>query len=248
MGLLSKIGWTDHTWNMTWGCSKVPGDPACEHCYAESYAKMRGFDVWGDDKVRRLLSENNWKQPLRWNEKARAARKHAFVFTSSMADVYEERPEYYGLRRRHYELMCATPWLIWLVLTKRPQRAKQYWRNLAVPDNMWLGVTAVTQKWADVRLPVAQAVGAPVTFLSAEPLMEPLALKRHLDKGLGWVIVGGESGGRRREMDIAWVRDIADQCKRANVPLYVKQDSAFRPEQQGRIPDDLWALKGRPAP
>ena len=49
----SAIEWTGHTFNPWWGCTKV--SPACDHCYAEAWAKRTGFDVWGADAPRRRL-------------------------------------------------------------------------------------------------------------------------------------------------------------------------------------------------
>jgi protein gp37 len=63
---------------------------------------------------------------------------------------------------------------------------------------------------------------------------------------LDWVIVGGESGPKRRPMEMRGLHDIGRQCRRAGTPLFVKQDSAYRPGQQGRIDDELWAEKNWP--
>lgn len=48
--------------------------------------------------------------------------------------------------------------------------------------------------------------------------------------GLDWVIVGGESGPGARPCDLRWVRSIVDQCKSADVAVFVKQLGA-RPQQ-----------------
>lgn len=61
-----------------------------------------------------------------------------------------------------------------------------------------------------------------------------------------WVIVGGESGSKRRPSEVAWYESIAAQCSSARVPLYVKQDTAFKAGQQGRLSDALWARKEFP--
>jgi protein gp37 len=61
-----------------------------------------------------------------------------------------------------------------------------------------------------------------------------------------WVIAGGESGPGHRPMEMAWLESIANQCRMASIPLYVKQDSGPRAGQQGRIPDGIWALKQFP--
>jgi protein gp37 len=40
---------------------------------------------------------------------------------------------------------------------------------------------------------------------------------------IDWVIIGCESGPKRRECKIEWVRDIVEQCQTAEVPVFVKQ-------------------------
>ena len=41
----TKIEWADHTFNPWTGCTKV--SPACDHCYAEGWAKRSGHVKWG---------------------------------------------------------------------------------------------------------------------------------------------------------------------------------------------------------
>jgi protein gp37 len=63
---------------------------------------------------------------------------------------------------------------------------------------------------------------------------------------IDWVVLGLESGPHRRDAGVDALIDAARQCLAANVPCFVKQDCALRPGQQGRIPDDIWALKQFP--
>lgn len=138
------------------------------------------------------------------------------------------------------------------------------WRAGHSPRNVWIGVSVEDQKRADDRIPVLLMMPAAVRFLSVEPLLKPitfdlggnanwhfncltgkqgwLSVNRHVD----WVIVGGESGPNRRDCGVGAIIDVADQCKAAGVPVFVKQDSALKPGQQGRIPDDIWAIKEFP--
>ena len=55
--------------------------------------------------------------------------------------------------------------------------------------------------------------------------------------GLAWAIVGGESGARRRPMALPWLLRVVSQCHAASIPIWIKQDAAFKDGQQGRIPD-----------
>jgi hypothetical protein len=65
-------------------------------------------------------------------------------------------------------------------------------------------------------------------------------------RGVDWIVIGGESGPRARLLDLAWVQSVVGQCRAAVVACFVKQDSGRRPGLQGRLPDDLWAVKQFP--
>ena len=91
MGKDSEIEWTHHTFNPWWGCSKV--SPACKNCYAETWAKRVGQNVWGEGSERRFFGEKHWGEPLIWNRAAEAAKQRARVFCASMADVFEDRSD-----------------------------------------------------------------------------------------------------------------------------------------------------------
>jgi protein gp37 len=71
-----------------------------------------------------------------------------------------------------------------------------------------------------------------VRFLSVEPLLEDLG---PLDlSGIGWVIVGGESGHGARSMGPDWVRSIRDQCHSTGVPFFFKQWGGVFKKRNGR--------------
>src|SRR5688572_9500335 len=168
----SKIEWTHHTFNPWWGCTKV--SPGCKHCYAESWARRTGREIWGPRADRRELSEAYWRQQLAWNAVARRSGKRTRLFCASMADVFEDRRDLDGKRDRLWPLIEATPDLDWLLLTKRPQNMRRLAPWKAWPRNVWAGTTAENQKWAQKRIPELLEVPAVVHFISAEPLLGPL--------------------------------------------------------------------------
>lgn len=98
-------------------------------------------------------------------------------------------------------------------------------------SNVWLGVSVEDQKTADARIPFLIATPAAVRFISYEPALGPLDLEElplgTLDDGenpgIDWVICGGESGHGARPFNLQWARDVVQQCKAANVPVFVKQ-------------------------
>lgn len=184
----TAIEWADRTFNPWIGCTKV--SPACDHCYAESWARRTGQpQLWQGE--RRRTTASNWQQPLKWNRKAEQTGRRDRVFCASLADVFDNQvpPEW---RADLWSLIGETPHLDWLLLTKRPQNARamiQAARRdiLGSPDiedqhvdwpwpNVWLGTTVENQAEADRRIPHLLAVPARVHFLSCEPLLGPVDL------------------------------------------------------------------------
>lgn len=171
----TTIEWTDYTFNPWWGCAKV--SPGCKNCYAETFDKRVGGDHWGIGKPRRTMSAAYWKGPASWNRKAAADGVRRRVFCASMADVFDpEAPD--GLLEQLWQLIAETQNLDWLILTKRPERARE-WITTAWP-NIWLGTSVESQKYADERIPHLLATPAVVRFLSCEPLLGPVDLGKHL--------------------------------------------------------------------
>lgn len=244
MGLTS-IEWSDYTHNLWWGCQEVGDphaenciDPACEGCYARVRAenpfwwgRTTMFPVWGQDVGRRFFREEHYLEPLKWNAAAEKAGKPARVFCMSMGDWAEGRPDQRPFLDRHlYPLIPATPWLIWLLLTKRPKIARhivpQEWQRHGWPKNAWPGTTAVTQKWWDLRVPQLMEIPAERQFVSVEPQAERIDMR-----GLrpSWVINGGKSGAKAPPMHPALPRSLRDQAVAAGLSYHFKQWGEWAP-------------------
>lgn len=183
MGAVTEISWCDATFNPWIGCERV--SPACQHCYAEALDKRWGGGHWGKHAVRRITSDANWRQPLRWNRKAAEDGVRRRVFCASMADVFEARPELDEPRYRLWDLIEQTPHLDWLLLTKRPENVLDMvpldWSpGWAWPRNAWVGVTVEDQRRAEERIPHLLTIPAPVRFLSCEPLLSRVDIARWL--------------------------------------------------------------------
>ena len=254
----TKIEWVDHTFNPWIGCQRV--SPGCENCYAEAQVKRapnlilgpgphallgRKDRLWGSLAPRKMTSTDYWKQPHRWNRAAEKAGERQRVFCASMADVFEDwrgDPDLDNIRGNLWALIERTPWLDWLLLTKRPENIYDmvpgHWihtegcavrmhggcgGNCSVwPRNAWVGCTVEDRRRAKERLPDLIRVPAPVRFVSYEPALEQVDFKPWLDR-IQWLIVGGESGPGARPFDLAWGRSAAAQCKQAGVSVFVKQ-------------------------
>jgi protein gp37 len=246
----SAIEWTHHTFNPWWGCTKV--SLGCKNCYAQTFAHRIGRDLWGPRAVRQFFGDAHWREPLKWNAEAISAGARRRVFCASMADVFESRSELIPMRERLWELIAATPALDWLLLTKRPERVLKCipWRD-SWPTNVWVGVTAENQHWAQERIPLLLELPAAVRFLSCEPLLGPLDLSSWLkgSRRVDWVIAGGESGHKARPMNPEWARKVRNQCLSARVPFHFKQWGQWRPDDPAAVPTrkrvDVEGSKGR---
>lgn len=248
MSEFSKIEWTDHTFNPWWGCVRV--SPACRFCYADAQARRYGHEVWRKKGPRRMLSDANWAKPLKWNRDAERAGVPAKVFCASMADVFEDHPDVAEPRERLWEVVDATPWLRWQILTKRPENIADMapW-GTDWPPHVWVGTSVENQRFAEQRIPTLLRIPAAVLFLSCEPLLGPVDLRnvraangalidclngdvktpdgREVYAGapnsVSWVIAGGESGSKARPTELEWVRSLVGQCRDAHAAPFVKQ-------------------------
>jgi protein gp37 len=139
-------------------------------------------------------------------------------------------------------------------------RSSQKWadhldsRDMPWPiSNLWIGVSAEDQKWADIRIPALLDTPASVRFVSAEPLLGPVNLSPWLprpfsplewaDAGepgpedyppmLDWVIAGGESGPGARRCEMAWLALLAGQCAASGTPYFLKQVGSVLGREMG---------------
>lgn len=213
---------------------------------------------WRGDKPRHPDDGGLWTCPRCGSDAVINARRR--VFCSSLADVFDNEvdPQW---RTDLFALIAATPNLDWLLLTKRIGNVKSMvpWGWLEKPSsgiggwpaNVWLGATICNQAEADRDIPKLLAVPARVRFLSMEPLLGRVDLCEHLGmwwnqtmqcfesssarfnpRGLGWVIVGGESGPSARPMLPEWASSLRSQCAAAGVPFLFKQWGEWGPMQQ----------------
>ncbi len=237
MSETTGISWTDSTFNPWFGCAK--NSPACAHCYAETMNKRRKWNggSWGPGAPRKISAESSWNRPPAWDRKVAQGAcgkdgRRWLVFAGDLCDIfYDEGPA--EARERMWELFRTTPHLTWQLLTKRPENFSKYlpvdWGEEGYA-NVWVGVTAENRVQADRRISILRETPARLKFVSFEPLLEDLP---ELDlSGVGWAIVGGESGGNARPFDLAWARSIQTKCAKSGTTLFFKQLGS-RPFESG---------------
>jgi len=250
MGNISEIQWTDGTWNVARGCTKVDAD--CKYCYM--YRQSLNATRYKPDQV--LKTKTVFMLPLHYKEtKSACWEGNPLIFTSSLTDFFHEDID--GFRNEAWDIIRKCPHLTFQILTKRPERIADHlpvdWGNGW--NNVWLGTSIGSEAGIQRLDDLLRAPKATVKFLSLEPLHGPLDLMYPLDvwpqgppmccngfmcgcmgqpieppiiHGIDWVIVGGESGNdvgkyKYRPCEIKWIEDIIAACKYVHIPVFVKQ-------------------------
>lgn len=215
----TEIAWTEKTWNPVTGCTKR--SEGCRNCYAETMARrLKAMGAKGyEDGFKVTLHPERLVEPLK-------LKGRNMVFVCSMGDLFHEEVPY-DFVDGVLEVVGKTPKNTYQILTKRADCMRMYFNLLEesstryIPENVWLGVT-VENREAKERIGCLRDIKTcAVRFLSCEPLLEDLG---ELDlRGIGWVIVGGESGAKARPMKEEWVLNIRRQCEEQGVPFFFKQ-------------------------
>jgi protein gp37 len=128
MGDKSKIEWTEATWNPIRGCSRV--SEGCRNCYAEAVAARFSGPGQPYEGLAKMTSHGP-----RWTGQVRVVKEHLFdplqwrsprrVFVNSMSDLFHEKLA--GLHMDQvFAVMAMAPQHTFQVLTKRPERMRQY--------------------------------------------------------------------------------------------------------------------------
>ena len=138
----SNIEWTDATWNPITGCTLV--DDGCRHCYAAHL--ITSWPAIGNHPSRVGLARKNaageskftgevrfnaeWlTQPLHWKKPRRIfVCAHGDLFHPSVPDDWIDQV---------FAVMALAPQHTFQVLTKRPERAREYLTKLFVEVDEW---------------------------------------------------------------------------------------------------------------
>ncbi|MBQ6986071.1 MAG: DUF5131 family protein [Oscillibacter sp.] len=245
----TKIEWCTHTWNPVTGCKH-----GCPYCYARSIANHFGtsaerFNLQEYIDAGTLVVLGNGADalfelnapftdftgnayPFRFKPTFRRyllgelakSRTPKDIFVCSMADLFGD---WVPLRwiRDVLDACAAAPWNRYLFLTKNPKKYDQLNQLALLPqdDNFWYGATVTTTADFD-RIPI-QAAGYK-QFLSIEPLLARVDMRRAAHTLPKWLIVGAETGNYRPANKVTpereWVDEITEYARRRNLPVFYK--------------------------
>lgn len=220
---------------VVWACVKT--SPGCAHCYSEAiairYDRGKVFNTTNMEELEPFLDEAELRKMRTAKTVAGVQVSGSRCFIGDMTDLFGEWVPDDLLNQLFTEVLERRTDVIWQLLTKRAERLQRYlswrWGEGRIPcRNIHLGVSVERQPEADYRIECLRHTPAAVRFLSCEPLIGPLdffygPLDWGLLTGIHWVIVGSESGPKRRPMQAEWAISIREQCQAAGVDFFMKQ-------------------------
>lgn len=226
------ISWTDKTWNPVIGCSNN-----CPECWAVKMAiRLNGIfankgddDNWADyssvlefntSEVEVGVPTGRWNGQVckRFNEMDAPShcKKPQKIFTVSMGDLFCKVVPSEWIQQV-IDITKKCPQHIFQFLTQNPARYSEFkW-----PDNCWLGTT-IRQPAEFGRYDDIARVKSKIKFISFEPILQDLPILLELQY-IQWVIVGCATDSRAKDCKLEWIESIVEQCKSANVPIWIKQ-------------------------
>ncbi|MDW7730497.1 MAG: phage Gp37/Gp68 family protein [Bacillota bacterium] len=229
MATNTKIEWTETTWNPVTGCTKI--SDGCTNCYAYTMAKR--LHAMGNVRYKNefnvTIHRDLIERPLTW-------KRPRMVFVNSMSDLFHEDIGFNTISEI-FDVMREASQHTFQILTKRTKRMLELAPYLPWPDNVWQGVTVEKSKY-HYRINDLRKVPAKVKFISFEPLLGPMP-EINLEN-IEWAIAGGESGINARPVDIAWLRQVRDQCIQFDVPFFFKQWGGVRKTRERLLDNESW--------
>lgn len=265
MGQRCDIEYCDSSLNLMMGCDGCClWNPAkgVRHCYAGTLTdRYGGQKGWPKSFDQPALFPERLAKALAWPDLTGKDRPDKpwlngyprVIFLNDMGDTFTESLPLDWMAKL-IKPMAASPH-IWIVLTKRPGRMREFWQRWCqgdlnddhlgryrhIPENFWL-MTSITssENIGRVReLMKLRELGAAVLGVSYEPALGAVNLVpwvRYADPPLSWVVLGGESGTGARPSDPTWFRDVRDQCLPVGVSFFMKQIT----ERGHKILFDQW--------
>lgn len=263
--MMNKTGieWCDFSWNPVTGCRR-----GCPYCFAERQAKRFCGDIRLNKTSEQLLRSEDgfilerafkgsggkvvplpagfeptlhrYRLPMPAQKK-----KPANIFVCSMADLFAPWVPTAWIGEV-MDACAAAPWHNYLFLTKYPERYEELEVAGALPlsKNHWYGTTVTQESEFDRVEYLVSAMGPAGTFISLEPLQEPLDLVKHgavLTTYVDWIIAGAETGRRigKAAPERGWFSDIVNAARLYKIPVFLKDSAELKAVWGDELPQEL---------
>ena len=186
MGRDTKIPWCDSSINPVVGCD------GCElhragvsenHCYAAALVdRYAGLPGWPASFDQPELFAGRIEQAYRWSDligkncpdKPWLSGYPRTIFLGDLGDVFTESLPCDWLAP-YLAAMAEAPH-VWILCTKRPGRARQFFEYHVCPPNLWLLTTVTGPATASRVAELLRVPGVHVRGISLEPMLGPVDL------------------------------------------------------------------------
>ena len=225
---MNKIGWCSMTFNPVWGCRNH-----CEYCYARAIAKRFLKKIYELEVKSHFERHSTWawtgdylsglkdfKPTFLYSQYCKKLpKKHQRIFVGSMSEIYYWNEEWVEMV---IEKVKQYPQHTFQFLTRYPE----IYDNYIWPKNCWLGVTITREEDKKRGIPYLFITSCNITFVSVEPLLEPVDPVAFSNANIDWVIIGAETGNRKDKVipNLDWVLEIVRYCEHHKIPVYIKDN------------------------
>ena len=246
----TNIEYLDYTWNpIVMRCTPV--SEGCANCWHLATADRLAKNPKIDPELR-LIYEKGCIYATSPDRQHVPRHRHTAprIGVQFMGDLYHPQVSFDVISDVFQSMLSASAWDHFFLLTKRPDRAAAFFawetsetgEGCSLSENIFPGITCENQARFDERIRMLSKI----RWVSLEPLLGPIHILDHLlfFPEVNWVVIGPETGPKRRPCDPAWIEDLVRQCEAAEVPYFIK---AF-PMPDGRISKNMtewpeWARK-----
>jgi len=258
---MTSINYLDESWNVVSGCS---GKGCKAHCWGPPLLK-RFPAIHGESVLRRDYDQDTpivkeWPfdhivfhperldKPLHWKK----PRWIGVCFTGDWMDDQVKCEWIDDIMA----IMFQADWHTYFTLTKQVKNLRERLIEYYPHPHIYHGVSICDQEDADTKIPDLLRIPGK-HWISIEPMLSPVNLRDYLpietiggvemEPWPSWIVIGAESGPKRRPCPIENMVSVAEQCRAAQVPVWVKAVSI-----DGKVVHDInlfpEALKVRQMP
>jgi protein gp37 len=121
-------------------------------------------------------------------------------------------------RDEAWEIIKKRPDVVFILITKRPERVLEHLPKNQELKNIWFHVTCENQKRADERIPILLNLPFEHKGVMLAPFIGKISIAKYLQTGqIENVWAGGENYDGARPLFYDWVKLVSDECKNFDV-------------------------------